>query len=107
MKLFKRKETNCNCCDMNTTKMKDPTIGASIKVLGSGCKKCHTLEKNTLDALKELNMDTTIDSITDFSQIASYGVMTTPALYVDGKIVAFGKVLSKEEIMEILQKVRG
>lgn len=96
-----------SCCSFSVDNIKDPTAGASVKILGSGCTKCNILEKNTFEALKELNMNTTIDHVTDFSEIASYGVMSTPALYVDGKIVAFGKVFSKEEIMKILQKVRG
>jgi len=57
--------------------------------------------------LKELEMDTTIDHVTDFTQIAAYGVMTTPALVVNGKVVSFGKVLKKDEVVKILQKVRG
>jgi hypothetical protein len=52
-------------------------------------------------------MDATIDHVTDFTQIAAYGVMTTPALVVDGKVVSFGKVLKKDEVVKILQKVRG
>ena len=48
-------------------------------------------------ALTELGMDTSIDHVTDFIQIAAYGVMTTPALVVDGKVVSYGKVLKKEE----------
>ena len=64
-------------------------------------------EKATVEALKELNMDTTVEHVTDFSLIASYGVMTTPALVVDGKVVSFGKVLKKDEVIEILKKCRG
>ena len=45
--------------------------------------------------------------MTDFTQIAAYGVMTTPALVVDGKVVSYGKVLKKEEAKELIQKVRG
>ena len=44
---------------------------------------------------------------TDFSQIAAYGVMTTPALVVDGKVVSYGKVLKKDEVKALIQKVRG
>jgi len=44
--------------------------------------------------------------VTDFAQIASYGVMSTPALVVDGKVVSYGKVLSKDEVKALLQKVR-
>lgn len=51
-------------------------------------------------------MDTTIDHITDFSQITSYGVMTTPALVVDGKVVSYGKALKKNEVKALIQKVR-
>lgn len=80
---------------------------ATVKVLGSGCVKCNALEAATVDALKELGMDTAIDHVTDFTQIAAYGVMTTPALVVDGKVVSFGKVLKKDEVVKILQKVWG
>ena len=75
-----------------------------IKVLGSGCKKCNQLEQSTLAALKELNLNHVIEHVTDFTQIASYGVMTTPALVIDNKVVSYGKVLKKEEVIKILQK---
>lgn len=79
----------------------------SVKVLGSGCKKCNTLEEATKEALAKLNMDTHIDHVTDFAQIAAYGVMSTPALVVDGKVVSMGKVLKVDEVVSILEKVRG
>lgn len=81
--------------------------GASVKILGSGCAKCNELEANTKAALEQLDMNNEIDHVTDFTQIASYGVMSTPALVVDGKVEAFGKVLKTEEVVKILQKVRG
>lgn len=115
MALFgKKKEENigsCCCggaCDqksMEEANMAKET-GASVKVLGSGCAKCNALEASTKAALEQLHMDTTIDHVTDFAQIASYGVMTTPALVVDGKVVAYGKVLKTEEVVQILKKVR-
>ena len=80
---------------------------AGVKVLGSGCAKCHALEDATRAALAELHMETTIDHVTDFSQIATYGVMTTPALVVDDKVVSYGKVLKKDEAKALIQKVRG
>ena len=52
-------------------------------------------------------MDTSIDHVTDFSQIAAYGIMTTLALVVDGKVVSYGKVLKKEEAKAIIQKARA
>lgn len=83
------------------------TEGASVKVLGSGCAKCNQLEAATVEALEQLGMDTAIDHVRDFAQIASYGVMSTPALVVDGKVVSSGKVLKTEEVVAILKKVRG
>ena len=83
------------------------TEGAGIKVLGSGCTKCNQLEAATKAALEQLGMDTAIDHVTDFAQIASYGVMTTPALMIDGKVVSTGKVLKTEEVKALLQKARG
>ena len=80
---------------------------AGVKVLGSGCAKCHALEDAAREALEELGMDSTIDHVTDFAQIAAYGVMTTPALVVDGKVVSYGKVLKKDEAKALIQKVRG
>lgn len=106
------KSSDC-CCggDCNAETMaeaeKAKTGGAGVKVLGSGCAKCNTLEAATKEALVQLGMDATIDHVTDFTQIAAYGVMTTPALVVDGKVVSFGKVLKKDEVIKLLQKVRG
>jgi small redox-active disulfide protein 2 len=115
MPLFgKKKEetTSCCCggnCDAESMAKAEhaKTEGASVKILGSGCAKCNQLEAATREALKLLGMDTTIDHVTDFSQIATYGVMTTPALVVDGKVVSYGKVLRTEEVVKILQKVRS
>lgn len=106
---WKKKEESkgCGCsCSGGCGQASQPT-DASVKVLGSGCAKCNALEEATRKALEELHMDTAVDHITDFSQIAAYGVMTTPALVVDGKVVSYGKVLSKEEAMALIQKVRG
>ncbi|MPM93435.1 hypothetical protein SDC9_140572 [bioreactor metagenome] len=117
MALFgKRKEkeepkSSCCCgagCDCNSMEQAESakTEGASVKVLGSGCQKCNTLEAATKEALAQLGMDTTIEHVTDFAKIASYGVMTTPALVVDGKVVSYGKVLKTEEVVAILKKIR-
>jgi small redox-active disulfide protein 2 len=108
-----KEETKSCCCGGNcdTESMaKAETAkseGAGVKVLGSGCAKCNQLEEATKAALEQLGMDTTIDHVTDFSQIAAYGVMATPALVIDGKVVSYGKVLKTDEVVKILQKVRG
>ena len=114
MSLFgKKKDENNGCCcggscdakTMEEAKQAQKT-GGTVKVLGSGCAKCNELEANTKAALAQVGMDTTIDHVTDFTQIAAYGVMSTPALVVDGKVVAYGKVLKAQEVVKILQKVR-
>jgi small redox-active disulfide protein 2 len=97
---------NCNAQSMEAAQAKKAE-GASVKVLGSGCTKCNALEAATKAALAQLGMDTAIDHVTDFAQIAAYGVMSTPALVVDGKVVVYGKVLKQEEVVALLQKVRG
>ncbi|MFR4440971.1 MAG: thioredoxin family protein, partial [Hungatella sp.] len=77
---------------------------SSIKVLGPGCAKCAELEKSVRLALEELQLDLEIDHVTDFAEIAGYGVMSTPALVLHGKVVSYGKVLSVEEVKTILQQ---
>lgn len=110
MGLFGKKKTEANCCSRTPEAAAESSAAkpiSDIKVLGSGCAKCNELEAATKAALAELGMDTTIDHVTDFAQIASYGVMTTPALVVDGKVVSYGKVLKQDEVKALLQKVRG
>ncbi|MPM33133.1 hypothetical protein SDC9_79701 [bioreactor metagenome] len=112
MSLFKREKKNeesCCCggtCAAQSTAEAEKANGAcaSVKVLGSGCAKCNQLEAATKQALERLGMDATIDHVTDFSQIASYGVMSTPALVVDGKVVSYGKVLKTDEVVKLLQQ---
>jgi len=75
-----------------------------IKVLGSGCKNCVNLAKNTEEALKELGIEAEIIKVTDFKDIASYGIMSTPGLVIDEEVVSYGKVLKPNAIKEILEK---
>ena len=74
-----------------------------IKVLGSGCKNCITLADNTKTALRELGLEAELIKVTEISDIVSYGVMQTPALVVDEKVVSFGRVLKPKEIVRILE----
>ena len=76
-----------------------------IKILGSGCKNCITLKENTEAALKEMKREAEIIKVTEFQDIAAYGVMATPALVIDEKVVAFGKVLRSKDIIKIMEKV--
>lgn len=94
----------CSCGDA----CGNQRAAASILILGPGCKNCQALEANTRAALAQIG-DTTsiIGHVTDFAEIAKYGIMSTPGLVVDGKVVSYGKVLKPEDIVAILKKVRG
>ncbi len=73
-----------------------------IKVLGTGCAKCKTLEKATRKVVSEMGLDATVTKVEDIVEIMSFGVMTTPALVIDGKVIVKGKVPSNEELVKLL-----
>jgi len=73
-----------------------------IKILGSGCPNCKKLHENTLEALKSMGMEATIEEVKDINEIIDYGVMKTPALVIDEKVKSSGRVLTIEEIKKIL-----
>jgi len=75
-----------------------------IKILGSGCKKCLALADNTQAAADAAGIDIEMEKVTDPVAIASFGVMSTPALVVEGKVVVAGRVLSSKEITPLLAK---
>lgn len=86
-----------------TEKMEE--VSSLVKILGSGCAKCNTLESNTVEALKILGKEVPVEHVTDFSKIASYGVMTTPALVYDQKVLVAGRIAKAEEIAALLKEV--
>jgi len=73
-----------------------------IKILGTGCPKCKTLEKMTREVVEQNGIDATVTKVEDIYQILKYGVMTTPAMVVDEKVVIKGRVPSLEEIKNVL-----
>ena len=75
-----------------------------IQILGGGCAKCGVLYKNAEEAAKNLGIDYEMEKITDFKVIMQLGVMTTPAIAVDGTVKASGKVLTVKECEEILKQ---
>jgi small redox-active disulfide protein 2 len=79
-------------------------MNMKIKVLGPGCKNCENLADNTKAALKELGLEAEIEKVTDFAEIAGYGILSTPGLVVDDKVVSSGKVLKPKEIAKLLTK---
>lgn len=106
----KKKGTPPPCCGRTpetAVRVGADKTAASVKVLGSGCARCSALEEAAREALAELGMDTAIVHVTDFAQIAAYGVMATPALVIDEKVVSCGRVLKKDEVKAYLQEVRG
>lgn len=75
-----------------------------IKILGPGCPKCKTLDKLTREVVETHGIKANITKVEDIMEIMQYGVMSTPALVVDGKIVVKGRVPSAEEIKQFLTK---
>lgn len=75
-----------------------------IKILGTGCPKCKTLESNAKEAVKELDISAKIDKVTDINKIIEYGVMMTPGLVINDEVVSTGKVLNKDEIKKLIQE---
>ncbi len=74
----------------------------TIKILGTGCPKCQTLERHTRDALRRAEIDATVEKIEDMPAIMSYGVMSTPALVVDDEVRVTGRVPSPKELVDLL-----
>ena len=75
-----------------------------IKVLGTGCSKCKALEKAANDAVAQSGLDATVSKVEDIMEIMQFGVMTTPALVVDGKVLVKGRVPSTDEIKKLITK---
>ena len=75
-----------------------------IKVLGTGCPKCKSLEKATNEAVEKAGVDATVTKVEDIVEIMQFGVMTTPASVVDGDILVKGRVPSVDEIVKLITK---
>lgn len=75
-----------------------------IKVLGTGCAKCKSLDKVTRKAVEELNLDATVEKVEDIQKIMEYAVMRTPALVVNEKVVLSGQLPKLAEIKELLSQ---
>ncbi len=73
-----------------------------IKILGTGCVNCNTLEKSTINALAELDIAANVEKVEDITKIMSYGIMRTPGLIINGKVAVSGRVPSVKELKEII-----
>lgn len=77
-----------------------------IEVLGPGCPNCQKLEREVFNALSELNLDADVVKVTDIKKIATYGILMTPGLVVNGKVICSGRVPGRGEIIDWLKKAQ-
>ena len=75
-----------------------------IKILGPGCAKCKTMDRITREVVEKYGINATITKVEDIMEIMKYGVMSTPALVVDEKVIVKGRVPSSDEIKQLLTK---
>ena len=78
-----------------------------IKILGGGCASCKKLYENIKKVVAKTGVDAEVEYITDMEKVMAYSVMSMPALVVNEKVVAMGKVLKPAEIVKLLEKVSG
>ena len=75
-----------------------------ILVLGADCPKCRALEQSVKRTLDELNANISVGHVTDYAEMAKYGVMSTPALVIDGKVVSAGRALNQQDVLRLLKE---
>ncbi len=93
-------EVTDDCC----TNVKGAEI-CSIKVLGAGCKSCHEQYENAKQAVKDMGFSIEVEYITDMQRVMQYGVMSMPALVLNEKVVAMGKVLKVNDVIALLHSL--
>jgi small redox-active disulfide protein 2 len=74
----------------------------NIKILGTGCTRCHALEKAVKESVEELELDATVEYVKEMNKILDYPILTTPGLVIDEKLVSSGKVPSKDEVKKFI-----
>lgn len=104
-------EGNACSCNSDTTNQSGKASSVEgdlvVKILGTGCKNCITLTENVKAALEEMKLEAQVIKVTDMAEIVAYGVMSTPAMVVNEKVVSMGKVLKTNEVTKVLTKVLG
>lgn len=112
LKKKEEKATNC-CCSCSSNKeeqvvnkccSKEVKGVCCIKVLGAECKACHNQYEHVKEAVKKLGLNIEVEYITDMAKVMEYGVMSMPAIVVNEKVEAFGKVLKTAEVEKLLQR---
>lgn len=105
-------EESCYCCGEADSDKKDCCCCGedirdsiqSIKILGAGCKSCHTQYENAKEAVKNLDISVEVEYITDMEKVMTYGVMSMPAIVINEKVVSMGKVLKTADVEKLLKK---
>ena len=82
----------------------EKTEGLVIKVLGQGCANCRELTRRIMDIMSELNLAADLEHVTDIKEIARYGVLGSPALLINGKVLSVGTVPSKKQLADWLKQ---
>ena len=109
--LFKKKEEKktptCRCSSVPKEAENSCGCGCSsiesIKVLGAGCKTCHQQYEHTQEAVRNLGLSVTVEYITDMEKVMEYGVMVMPAIVINEKVAASGKLLSVKDVEKLLK----
>ena len=94
-------ETDAACCGQTVDGI------CCVKVLGAGCKSCHEQYENAKEAVHALGLSVEVEYITDLEKVMAYGVMSMPAIVVNDKVVSAGKVLKKDGVIALLNKIGG
>ena len=79
--------------------------GARIKICATGCSHCSAMRENTIEAVKSMGLESELECVSDLAAISRLGVMATPTLLVDGRLVSSGKVLKPEQIIALIKEV--
>ena len=101
---------NCGCPTSEVSKITNDCCPEAkdgiccVKVLGAGCKFCHEQYENAKEAVKSMGLSVEVEYITDMQKVMEYGVMRFPAIVVNEKVAAMGKVLKANEVAALLQK---
>jgi small redox-active disulfide protein 2 len=78
-------------------------VTMKVQILGTGCPKCKLLEQHAREAIQELGIQVEVEKVTDIDRIMEMGVMMTPALAIDGDVKSVGKVLTKDQAVQIIK----
>lgn len=75
-----------------------------VKILGTGCPKCRTLEQSVRNVVEKHHLDATVSKVEDIVDIMQFGVMMTPALVIDGTVVLKGRLPNEDELTSLLRR---